>query len=259
MSSVTAGLVPDHLTLDSGLRVAYRAVCGRKPTVIFLGGFKSDMSGAKASSLDRWARSAGPAYLRFDYTGHGASDGEFLDGTIGGWTAEALAVVDRLTEGPVIVVGSSMGGWIAVLVALQRPDRVVGLVGVAAAPDFTEDLIWNGLDAAARARVTLDGRLVEPSPYGDEPHVYTRELIEEGRRNLVLRRPIPLGIPVRLLHGAADLDVPWTQSRRLLDRIESDDACLTLIKDGDHRLSAPAHLELLRAEVGRLHAQLGGR
>ncbi|MFQ5971345.1 MAG: alpha/beta hydrolase [Alphaproteobacteria bacterium] len=257
MSSDTAGRVPDHLTLDNGLRVAYHAVGGRKPTVIFLGGFKSDMSGTKASSLDRWARSEGWAYLRFDYTGHGASDGEFLDGTIGGWTAEALAVVDRLTEGPVILVGSSMGGWIAVLVALERSDRVAGLVGVAAAPDFTEDLIWTRLDVASRAQVMREGRLVEPSPYGDEPYVYTRELIEDGRGYLVLGGPIALGIPVRLLHGMADLDVPWTQSRRLLDRIESDDASLTLIKDGDHRLSAPQHLEMLRAEVGRLHDRLG--
>ncbi len=194
--------------LNGDRRIAFDAQAGSAPRVIFLGGFTSDMTGRKATYLAHWAAQSEVAYTRFDYSGHGASDGTFTDGTIGQWTSDALAVIDQSPE-PVVLVGSSMGGWIMVLAARARPHRVKGLVGVACAADFTEELIWQRLDDAERQVVAATGRLERPSPYGSTPTVYTHRLIEEAREHLVLQGPIGLDIPLRLLHGRQDADVPW--------------------------------------------------
>jgi pimeloyl-ACP methyl ester carboxylesterase len=239
-------------------RIAYVATPGRGPTVMFLGGLRSDMTGTKATFLEAWCRARGQAFLRFDYTGHGASAGSFEDGTIGAWSADALAVLDRLTEGPVVLVGSSMGGWAMLNVALARPDRVAALVGLAAAPDFTEDLIWDRWDAATRAALLRDGVVREPNPYDPAGYPYTRALIEDGRRHLRLRAPLPLACPVRLLHGQRDDAVPWQTSLRLADRLDGGDVQVTLIKDGDHRLSRETDLSVLGRTLAPLLGEDGG-
>jgi pimeloyl-ACP methyl ester carboxylesterase len=243
-----------------GAFLAYRrrrgAAEGRqRPTIVFLGGFKSDMTGGKATALDEFCAAEGLAFLRFDYSGHGASSGDFLDGTISRWTEDALAAIDALTAGPLILVGSSMGGWIMLLAALARRARIAGLIGIAPAPDFTEDLIWRKLRDDERARLMRDGRLEQPSEYSAEPYVITRKLIEDGRQHLLLARPIALDLPVRLLHGMADRDVPYQLSLHLAERLESADVVVSLIKDGDHRLSREADLARLCAAVAEL-AQL---
>ncbi|MEQ8965765.1 MAG: alpha/beta fold hydrolase [Azospirillaceae bacterium] len=224
-----------------------------RPGVMVCPGFRSDMGGTKAVFLEARGRERGLAVTRFDYRGHGASPGRFEDGTIGDWAADALSVLDTATEGPQILVGSSMGAWIAVLVARARPDRVAGLVTVAAAPDFTEDLIRPALSAEARAALDRDGVWRRPSAYADEPDVITSRLLDEARDHLVLGDgPLALVMPLRALHGLADPDVPWRQSLRLVEAWGGADARLTLIKDGDHRLSRPADLALLDAAVAEL-------
>jgi pimeloyl-ACP methyl ester carboxylesterase len=256
-TDATGAPAPGHLTLTrEAATIAYHRTEGTSPGVIFMGGFKSDMTGTKALALEQLCRRDGRSFVRFDYQGHGASSGRFEDGKLGLWAADALAVFDAATAGPQIIVGSSMGGWIALLTALARPDRVAGLVGVAAAPDFTEDLIWAQLDENERYVLMEDGVLYEDSAYG-EPYPYTRELIEDGRRHLLLREPIPLTCPVRLLHGMRDADVPWRTSQRLSDRLAGEDARITLVKDGDHRLSRPQDIALLCQTVGDLIRDLG--
>ncbi len=240
-----------RLDRGDGVELAWAKVEGRAPTLVFLPGFKSDMTGDKATTLAAFAEAAGHAMLRFDYSGHGASGGRFEDGTIGGWRDDALALIDRLTEGPLILVGSSMGGWIALLAALARPERVAGLVGVAAAPDFTETLMWEAMTFEERATITRDGVLHVPSQYGD-PYPVTLRLIEEGREHRLLRGPIAIACPVRLLHGQRDPDVPWELSLQTAEQITSRDVEVTLVKDGDHRLSRPADLALLRRTVAAL-------
>ena len=236
----------EHATLElpDGRRIAYRRTEGRGPGVVFLGGFRSDMTGTKAQFLEAWARARGQAYLRFDYTGHGASSGRFEDGAVGDWTRDAGDAVARLSEGPQVLVGSSMGGWIALLLASRLPGRIAGIVTVAAAPDFTEDSIWAGLDAAQRAELAAAGRVVLPSEY-DGSYPVTRRLIEDGRHHLVLRTPLDLPFRVRLLHGAADADVELAVALRLLAHAECPDMRLTVVKGADHRFSDPGNLELL--------------
>ena len=243
----------EHGRLDrgDGVRLAWARTAGRGPTTVFLPGFRSDMTGAKAVAVEEWCRAAGSACLRLDYSGHGGSDGAFTDGTIGRWTDDALLLVDRLTEGPLLLVGSSMGGWIALLLALARPDRVAGLIGVAAAPDFTEALMWDAMMPSERTRLEEDGVLPIPSAYG-EPTPVTLRLIQEGRAHLLMQGPIGITAPVRLLHGQRDPDVPWETSLRLAERLGSMDVQVTLIKDGDHRLSRPEDLAVLRALHGSL-------
>ncbi|CAK0740141.1 abhydrolase domain-containing protein 10 [Azospirillaceae bacterium] len=239
-----------------GATLAYRRTPGVLPGVVFLTGFKSDMTGTKAERLEAWAKTAGRAFLRFDYQGHGASSGRFDEGAIGLWSQDALAIIDHLTEGPQVLVGSSMGGWIMTLVARARPQRIAGLVGIAPAPDFSEDLIWDQLDPDARRALKESGSFAIPSAYDPEPTVITHNFIEDGRRHLVLRAPISFSGPTRLLHGMQDPDVPWQTSLRLAETLTASDVQITLIKDGDHRLSREADLDLLISTVDRLTAQI---
>jgi len=235
-----------------GRRIAYRKGAGRGPGVVFLGGFRSDMTGTKAESLADWARVEGRAFLRLDYSGHGASEGAFEEGAIGDWFEDALAAVTELTDGPQVLVGSSMGGWIALLLAGAIPERVVGLVGIAAAPDFTEDSMWAGFSAAQRQELLREGRLIVPTEYAEEPYVITRRLVEEGRKRLVLRSPLNLPFPVRLLQGTVDVDVPPSVALRLLDHAEGPDFRLTLVKGADHRFSSPQCLALIVETVAQI-------
>lgn len=239
-----------------GPSLAVAATPGSGPTVVWLGGFNSDMTGTKAVALEAWAEGRGHGYIRFDYAGHGQSHGRFEDGTIGQWRADALAVIDHCTTGPVVLVGSSMGGWIALLVALARPQRVAGIVLVAPAPDFTEDLMWAGFPDAVKDQILTTGRWLRPSAYGEAPYPITRALIEDGRNHLLLRAPIPVTVPVRILHGQADPDVPWQRSLSLMEQLAGDDVTATFVKDGDHRLSTPRDLALLSATLEQLLAAI---
>jgi len=250
------GLEPRYWIREDGSRIAYRSIGGRSPTVVFLGGFSSDMTGTKATHLDVWCRERGQAYLRFDYQGHGASSGQFVDGTIGTWRDDALAVIEGCTEGSLIPVGSSMGAWIMLLVAGALSGRVDGLVGLAAAPDFTEELIWRRLSAESRTELMRIGAIHVPSEYAVEGCPISLGLIEEGREHLLLGTSIAVECPVRLLHGADDSDVPWEISWRLLEALNSPDVTLELVKGGDHRLSTPADLaRLTRTLDGLLEAR----
>ncbi|HDR27301.1 alpha/beta hydrolase [Rhodovulum sp.] len=242
-------LAPEFLTTPEGRRLAHHRLSGAGPGVVFLGGFMSDMTGTKARHLEAWARAEGRAFLRFDYSGHGQSSGAFADGCIGDWAADARAAITALTEGPLVLVGSSMGGWIALLFARAMPERVAGLVGIAAAPDFTEDSMWAGFTEDQRARILAEGRIEIPSAYADRPYTITRRLIEDGRANLVLRTPLRLPFPVRLLQGTADEDVPVPVALRLLDHMDCADARLTLVKGADHRFSEPDNLALIEAAI----------
>ena len=235
-----------------GASIAYEHSPGKGPGVVFLCGFKSDMTGEKALALEGFCRRRGQAYLRFDYSGHGASSGAFTDGTIGAWTEDAIFVLDELTEGWQILVGSSMGGWLMVLTALARPERIRGLIGISSAPDFTEELIWNGLDAEMRERLRADGVIHQHTDYADEPTPITMALIEDGRRHLVLGGPIPLTCPVRLLHGMADTDVAWRLSVALAEKLAAADVIVTLIKDAEHRQSRECDIERILAAVAEL-------
>jgi pimeloyl-ACP methyl ester carboxylesterase len=233
----------------NGRRIAWNRIEGQGPCVVFLGGFRSDMQGTKALALEAWAREGGRTFLRFDYSGHGESSGDFLDGAIGDWAADAEAAIRSLATGPVVLVGSSMGGWISLLMAQRLGSRVVGLVTIAAAPDFTEDSMWAGFTDAQRAELAETGRVALPSDYSDEPYIITRRLIEDGRRNLVLRTPLELPFPVRFLQGTADVDVPVPVALRLLDHATGPDLRLTLVKDADHRFSTPDSLALILRSV----------
>ncbi len=236
-----------------------RAAGNPMPGIVFCPGFRSDMEGGKALELEAWCAARGQAYLRFDYTGHGASSGDFEDGTIGQWAADTVFALDELTEGPQVLVGSSMGGWIMLLAALARPERIAGLVGIAAAADFTEDLMWEGGDAAFRKTLETDGVFYQPSDYDPEPTPITMKLIEDGRQRLLLRKQIPLTCPVRLIHGMRDPDVPWTTSQRLAAALASEDVEITYVKAGDHRLSEPHDLARLKRVVGGLCDEIATR
>jgi pimeloyl-ACP methyl ester carboxylesterase len=240
-----------HLMRPDGERLAWRAVAGIGPTVVWLGGFNSDMTGTKAQALADWALVQGRAYLRFDYFGHGESGGTLRDGTITRWREDALAAIDELAPGPVVLVGSSMGGWIACLAAMARAEQVVGLALVAPAADFTEKLIEPGLSAEARAALAADGVWLAPSAYGD-PYPIARALLEDGGRWSILPGPVPIEAPVRLLHGGEDADVPWRHGLALAQALKSHDLVFSLIKDGDHRLSRPADIVRLIAAVEEL-------
>ncbi|WIM11968.1 alpha/beta hydrolase [Enhydrobacter sp.] len=241
-----------HLPRPDGNFVAYVRTAGTPPTVVFLGGFRSDMTGTKATALEAWAQKRGQAYLRFDYLGHGQSSGCFEDGTIGRWLDDSLAAIDGLTDGRLVLVGSSMGGWLSLLAARARAERMAGLVLIAAAPDFTERMLLEGLSPEDRATLERDGRLERPSQYSPEPSVFTWKLIEEGRRHLLLDKPLALPCPVRLLHGQSDPDVPWEYSLQIARHLNAPEVVTTLVKGGDHRLSTSADIARLIATVEEL-------
>lgn len=245
-----------RLDRGDGVELAWAREDGRSPTVVFLAGFRSDMTGEKATALAAFCAARGQAMLRFDYSGHGASGGRFEDGTIGRWAEDALTVIDRASQGPLILVGSSMGGWIALLAARARPERVAGLLGIAAAPDFTEVLMWQAMSFEQRAALMSHGVLQVPSQYGD-PYPITRALIEDGRNHLLLHERIAIDCPVRLLHGQCDPDVPWEFALRIAEQLTSLDVRIILVKDGDHRLSRPQDLALLRQTLTALLGENG--
>ncbi|MFC3675683.1 alpha/beta hydrolase family protein [Ferrovibrio xuzhouensis] len=242
------------LTAPDGLRIAYAATPPQNsmPGILFCGGFRSDMTGTKALALEAMAVARGCGFVRFDYTGHGQSDGAFLDGSIGRWKDDTLAVLDAVCQGPTVIVGSSMGGWLATLAALARPDRTAGLVLIAPALDFTEDLMWAQMTPDQRAILTRDGVLREPSEYSDEPYEYSLTLIDEGRRHCILAGGVAVAAPVRILQGMNDPDVPWPHAVKTVEAFTGPDTRLTLIKDGDHRLSRPQDLTLLTDTVWSL-------
>jgi len=245
----------ERLTRPDGHEIAFRREAGREPGVVFFSGFNSSMSGTKASWLAERCHAAERAFLRFDAFGHGESTGRLADGTVGRWKEDALAAVDRLTSGPQILVGSSMGAWIATLVAERRPDRVAGFIGIAAAPDFTAELIEPSLSEEARAALDRDGVWMRPSAYGPDPYPISKRALEEARAHLVLERRISVGFPVRLLHGTADADVPVDLSFRLARAIDGPDTTMTLIPGGDHRLSSERDLALLGGTLDQLLAR----
>lgn len=242
----------DHLTTPQGRSIAYVRTAGHGPGVVFLGGFMSDMTGTKALFLQDWAQAQGRAFLRFDYSGHGQSSGAFRDGAIGDWAEDALAVINALTKGPQVLVGSSMGGWISLLVAKGIQDRIKGFVGIAPAPDFTEDSIWAGFSEAERAALLQTGEITVPSDYAAEGYPITRRLIEDGRRHLVLRAPLSLPFPVRILQGTADTDVPPDVALRLMDHADCPDLRVTLVKGADHRFSTPECLAMIGEAVEQI-------
>ncbi len=239
---------PAYLARPDGLRLAYRHSAGAGPTLVFLPGYMSDMEGGKAVALHGWAQRQGRAMLRLDYAGNGASEGRFADGTLASWRDDVLLLIDRLVDGPVVLVGSSMGGWLALLVALARPERVAGLIGIAAAPDFTQ---W-GFTDADKALLRTEGRIEEPTPYGDQPYVTTRAFWESGQALRLLEGEIAIDCPVRLLQGQADPDVPWDIALRIATQLRSSDVQTLLIKDGDHRLSRDGDIALLIRTVSTL-------
>ncbi len=244
-SGKTSASQQKTLSRPDGTAIAYHKTDGAAPGVIFLGGFRSDMTGTKAAALEAFCRENGRAFVRFDYFGHGGSDGEFTDGTIGRWAEDAIAVLDEVTDGHQVLVGSSMGGWLMLLTALARPGRVAGLIGIAAAPDFTERLMWDHFPPEAKKALEADGIYFEPSDYDDGPYPITMKLIEEGRKHLLLDTHIAIHCPVRLIHGMKDKDVPWGHVMLMRDQILSDHVTMTLIKDGDHRLSREEDIRLI--------------
>jgi pimeloyl-ACP methyl ester carboxylesterase len=247
---------------QSARRIAVRMREGAGPGVVWLGGFKSDMQGTKAVALDAWAAGAGRACLRFDYSGHGESGGAFTDGTIGRWLEESAAVFESFAKGPQVLVGSSMGGWIALLLARELKQRtaagaksagsLAGLVLIAPAADFTEELMWKKFSPEVKRQIETTGSWQRPSEYANEPYVITRGLIEDGRKHLVLGGTVETGCPVRILQGVQDPDVPWQHAMELSSRLARDDVVMTLVKDGDHRLSRPEDIERLIAAVKEL-------
>ena len=241
------------LARPGGASIAYHLNDGNSPTVVFLHGYRSDMGGGKALRLEAFCRARGYRFLRFDGFGHGASSGDIHDGTISRWASDAVAVLDALTVGKVVLVGSSLGGWIALLAALERRDRVAGLVGIAAAPDFTEDLMWATFTPEQRRELLEKDEVIVPNCYEPaNPWRIPRRLIEDGRRHLLLRDTVNLACPVRLIQGQRDPDVPWQTALRLADCLAPADVEITLIKDGDHRLSRDQDMTLICRVVGAL-------
>jgi pimeloyl-ACP methyl ester carboxylesterase len=260
-------LPPEFLEVGSGdamRRIAVRRRDGTAPGLLWLGGFKSDMGGIKAAAVDRWAAAHGCGCVRFDYSGHGESGGRFTDGTISRWLEESIAVWDTCCRGGQVVVGSSMGGWLALLLAraLRRRNAggaaaIAAMILIAPAVDFTEELMWKRFPNHVKQQLETDGLWERPSPYSEEPYPITASLIEDGRRNLLLGGLIETGCPVRILQGVADPDVPWGHAVELVSRLAQDDVVLSLIKDGDHRLSRPEDIERLLGAVAECCAGAG--
>ncbi len=239
---------PQYLDTPQGRRIAWHRFSGREPGVVFLGGLRSDMTGTKAVHIEDWARRSGRAFLRFDYSGHGQSGGDFTDGCIGDWAEDAQAAIEALTEGPQVLVGSSMGGWISLLLAKRMAGRIAGLVTIAAAPDFTEDGMWAEWTEEQQKACMEEGQVALPSEYGEDM-IITRRMIEDGRKHLVLRSPLALDVSVRMLQGTADADVPMSLALRMLDHIDGEDVRLELVKGADHRFSDPGCLGAITRSV----------
>jgi len=242
-----------RLTREDGETIAYLKRAGKSPLVLWLGGFKSDLQANKAQALMRWAEKTDHAFLGFEYFGHGSSSGDFRYGTIGRWRRDALAVIDRLTDGELVLVGSSMGGWIALLAALVRPERIRAMLLIAPAVDFTEELLWRRLPQDARRRILEEGEWMRATEYDPEPYPITKRLIEEGRQHLLMGAALRFSGPVRIIQGMEDPDVPWKHALRLVESIEGD-VTLTLVKNGNHRLSTPADLRRMIKAVEELTA-----
>jgi pimeloyl-ACP methyl ester carboxylesterase len=261
-NSATIDQEPAFIEVGEGgdrRRIAVRARAGSTPGLFWLGGFNSDMRGTKALALDAFAVEHGRACIRFDYSGHGESGGAFIDGTIGRWLEESVAVFEQFAQGPQVVIGSSMGGWMALLLARAIARReaggatLAGLVLIAPAPDFTEQLMWNSFSDEIREEIRTKGVWMRPSEYGDgTPYPITRALIEEGRNHLLLGSAIEVGCPVRILQGAQDPDVPWQHAFALAHRLPAEDVVLTMIQDGDHRLSRPQDIARIMAAVAEM-------
>jgi esterase/lipase len=258
---------PEYLSVGNPpRRIAIRARKGSAPGVFWLGGFKSDMKGTKAVALEEHAAKAGRASIRFDYSGHGESSEKFEDGTISAWLDDALAVFKERAKGPQIVVGSSMGGWMALLLAralaadpsLAQNAKLAGLVLIAPAPDFTEELMWKNFSGEVRSEIETKGFWQQPSVYGDDPYPITKKLIEDGRKHLIMDKPIQVNCPVRILQGVLDPDVPWQHAMKLVSCLAQDDVTITLVKDGDHRLSRPEDIERMLKTVDGLASEIAG-
>ena len=249
--------IPSILTRDNGTSIAYHYTSGKSPGIMFFSGFKSDMTGVKALNLEEYCRLRGNAFLRFDYQGHGQSSGDFDDGTIGKWASDAIDALDQLTFGPQVLVGSSMGSWIMMLAALARPERVAGLIGLASAPDFTEDLILSKLSNSEKFELETNGFINILNKHGDEePYRITKKFLKESSDQLLLRAPVNLNCPIRLIHGINDEDVPWSTSIRIMETVTSSDIETTLVKASDHRLSGEDDIARLLRTLDLLLDQL---
>lgn len=247
---------PQYLLIPNG-KLAYHKISGKTPGILYCGGFRSDMTGTKVLAVEEYCRKKGLSFVRFDYRGHGQSSGNFADYVLSDWRDDGLAVLDQLTTGPQIIVGSSMGSWIGLLLALARLDRVTGFVGVASAPDFTEELIWQQLSVQQQLELKTKGVLYYPATDTTEEYPISYRFIEDGRKHLLLQQTIPLNIPVNLLHGCEDRDVSWNYSLRLLQHLQSNNVCLKLIKDGTHRLMREQDLEALLRAIDELLISIG--
>lgn len=254
MSLAATNSSPTYLDISDNIKLAYHKISGKSPGVVYCSGFMSDMTGTKALAVEAFCHNQGRACLRFDYRGHGLSSGNLAQGTIGAWHEDALAMLDHLTEGPQILVGSSMGGWIALLAALSRPNRVKGLLGIATAADFTEELLWEKLPPEHKESLLREKIIQIPCNDESTPYLFNLDLIKEARQHLLLRSEIPLDIPVRLLHGMQDIDVPWEYSLRLTENLHTDNVRLSLIKDGNHRLMREQDLLLITNTLSELMA-----
>ena len=248
-------MLPEYLETRSKRMLAFHKIEGTRPTVVFLGGFKSEMAGTKALHLEDWAKREGNSYLRFDYSGHGVSSGKFSEGCIGDWADDAEYVIERTTDGPLILIGSSMGGWIALLMVQRMAERIAALITIAAAPDFTEDEFWNQFSDQQKSEVMENGITFLPSEYG-EPYPITRRLIEDGRNHLILRSSFQVDFPVRMLQGDKDKSVTRETALSLFDHMEGEDIQLSFLKGGDHSLSSPENLAVLENRLNTLIEQL---
>lgn len=248
----------EYIKAPDGKRIAYRRFVGKKnlPGIIFCGGFLSDMTGVKAMAIAAFCRKNGISLINFDYTGHGISDGKFEEGTIGRWRDDALLVLDKLTKGKQIIIGSSMGGWIGLLMARARPKRIGALIGIAAAPDFTEYLLWDKLDKKTQDEIRTKGKKYFESDFdsksGCSSYAITWKLIEDGRKNMLLHKKIAIDCPVRLIHGMDDEDVPYETSLRIAEKLTGKDVRIILQKEGNHRMSEPDDIELILATIEEL-------
>jgi len=244
---------PGQLRLADDHYLAYSVLAGRKPTVLFLCGYRSDMSGLKASALADHCQQRNYAFVRFDYRGHGKSSGEFEDLTIAEWYDDALRIVDQIIDGPIVLIGSSMGGWVMSLVARARPERIVGMIGISVAPDFTHRVLEPSLSDQERSGLARDGVIYRPSEYDQQPYPVTARLLEQGQRYRVLEEDFSVRGPVRLVHGTGDVDVPWTLSLDLAERMQGDDIDVIVVKDADHRLSSKRDIQRLMALLDEIH------